>query len=59
MSAATAKSQERQPSPLESVPPPEVVRERIIRNAEEGRLLRSLYRLARRVAERRKEPGNA
>lgn len=42
-------------SPLEAIPKPEDIRERIVRNSQEGRLLRSLYRLSRRIAEQSKQ----
>ncbi len=38
-------------SPLESIPTPEEVRERLVQNAREGRLLRSLLKLAKQVAD--------
>ena len=34
---------------LESVPTPDEIRQRMNRNAEENRLLRSLYQLSRRI----------
>lgn len=40
-----------QDSPLKAVPSPDVIRERIIRNSEENRYLRSLYKLSRRLRE--------
>lgn len=36
-------------SPLDAVPTPETIRDRMTRNAEENRVLRSLFRLARRI----------
>lgn len=40
-------------SPLDAVPTPEVIRDRMTRNAEENRVLRSLFRLARRIESRK------
>ena len=46
-------SQVQSDSLLESVPPPDQVRERLVENAREGRLLRSLYKLSQRIFETR------
>lgn len=40
---------------LEEVPHPDNVRERIAKHAEEGRLLRSLFKLAKKVWSQRQE----
>lgn len=46
-------------SPLDAVPTPEAIRDRMTRNAEENRVLRSLFRLARRIESRKaKQTGN-
>ena len=46
-------SQDQSNSVLESIPPPDRVRERLVENAREGRLLRSLYKLSQRIFETR------
>jgi hypothetical protein len=40
-------------SPLDAVPAPEAIRDRMTQNAEENRVLRSLFRLARRIESRK------
>jgi hypothetical protein len=40
-------------TPIELIPPPPIVRERLARHIREGRLLRSLLRLSVRAAEER------
>lgn len=46
-------------SPLDAVPTAEAIRDRMTRNAEENRVLRSLFRLARRIESRKaKQAGN-
>lgn len=45
-----------QGSPLNLIPSVRVIRDRIIRNSEEGRELRALYKIARRVEEKMREP---
>jgi len=42
-------------SPLEAVPTSEAIRDRMTQNAEENRILRSLYRLARRIETRKRQ----
>jgi len=40
-------------SPLDAVPTPEAIRDRMARNAEENRVLRSLFRVAWRIESRK------
>jgi len=47
-------------SPLSVVPHPNQILDRINRNIEEGRILRSLYKIARKAEQQReREPANA
>ena len=46
-------------SPLAAIPSPEEIRKRMTRNADENRILRSLYRLARRVESYEQEAAEA
>ena len=40
---------------LEGIPTPEEIRQKMAANAEENRVLRSLYRVSRRLAERQRQ----
>ena len=50
---STSQTVPRDTSPLESVPTSDEIRLRLNRNANENRLLRSLYKLVRRIEVRR------
>ncbi len=40
---------------LDGIPTPEEIRQEMAKNAEHNRVLRSLYRLSRRVSERKRQ----
>lgn len=44
---------------LDAIPTPDEIREAMSRNADENRVLRSLYRVSRRVAERKRQTADA
>lgn len=44
---------------LDAIPTPDEIREQMSRNAHENRFLRSLYRLSRRLAERKHQAANS
>jgi hypothetical protein len=50
---STSQTVPRDTSPLESVPTSDEIRLRLNRNASENRLLRSLYKLVRKIEARR------
>ena len=42
---------------LDGIPTPEEIRQEMAKNAEQNRVLRSLYRLARRLSDRKRQAG--
>ncbi len=42
---------------LDAIPTPEEIRRRMVRNSEENRILRSLYRVSRRLQEQAQKRG--
>ena len=46
---------DQRPQLLDTIPPPEAIRRQIVNRIEEGRLLRSLYRLSQRIAQAKQQ----
>lgn len=57
MNTPTREPRQRQAdgSILDGIPTPEEIRQEMAKNAEENRVLRSLYRVSRRVSDRKRQ----
>lgn len=59
MSPSARQTSDERPFIQEAVPTPEAIRERIERNIQENRLLRSLYRIARKAEQQCRREAHA